>query len=1174
MKPNFALGLTDDGITLWQRGTGGWLRVGAVALEHPDLDGAMHALVARARDLAPEGLLTKLVIPEEQILALSLPIEARSRELQSAEIRRQLVGRTPYPVTELDFDWADSNAQAEVLVVARETIIEAEDFARAHGLNPVCAVAAPTAASFDREPFFGTTRMARELLESRGALVRDHDILREVGHVAPPAAAPADPDATAAADPAVTSALDDAAETAPARTVPGAAAAGPGDAHPSEPTAPKQTSQQTLQQTLPPQAPASAPEAGSDPAALRKAALLDPLRNGRTTDSAPPAPGAEGPDTRLLGQDGTDQRAVRTLPAGGADRDQRDPGALREAAPVSPAGIEPAPAPAVDLGAFRSQRATASVVGGAPTAPHGAPSPARTSLLGGLQSRMRGLMARAASADPGRAAAGTPETPVPGTPTAPSTGPEDLSGGTTEAGRDGADPKAVAAAKLAVSQTAPLNSLQNNPQGKSRKRAKGKAALREQRAAALKAEPARQGSRPAPASGEFARPSQAMLEPRKDPIETPRSLRNPQAATDEAERLTVFGARGNTMPEPGLGSRVLLVLGGVALLLAAVAIWAFYFLNLPDNDTVADAGSPPLLSLEDPGESLAALPAAVDATSDDLDLDMAAEIEAALGLEDAAEQLPLDMPMSDADIAADAGAGADIGVGSGAETEAETGADAAAPQDGSTDTGTGTGTGAGTATAFATSREQQSGRVAGLRSTTLLPPQDPSPLPAIPEPPAPFGSEPLPPLRDDLALTPAPGDADTEGAAQAVAAPDAAPETPEDGVEITVTEGTPAAVPPVRPASVLQEPDVDLAPLDAQDAQDVPEDGAAVRPDLPDARTSDQTTLALSAPEGTAAPETAESADAEIEVTVTTARPAVVPPARPLLAGVEAEPLADPVRAAEADTASAGPALAETAAGETVLAAPAQDAVSERDDIVVAVIEARPPAAPPTRPGAVNAQADPADGAAGTDAIASPSDLSDNDLPADPALLAAPSPGGVALSALVRPAPRPAQLAAPQDEPAAQPEPEITGSALAVAQSPRPEQRPDQFAAVVQRALRAAQPRETTAPAQIVAAAPAPAPTPVSAAPAATAPAPPPIPSSANVAQAATQARAINLRQVNLIGVMGTASNRRALVRLANGRVVMVRVGDALDNGRVTAIGESELRYDRRGRNVVLRIAS
>ncbi|MCZ0813389.1 hypothetical protein N5A93_14200 [Roseovarius sp. EGI FJ00037] len=82
----------------------------------------------------------------------------------------------------------------------------------------------------------------------------------------------------------------------------------------------------------------------------------------------------------------------------------------------------------------------------------------------------------------------------------------------------------------------------------------------------------------------------------------------------------------------------------------------------------------------------------------------------------------------------------------------------------------------------------------------------------------------------------------------------------------------------------------------------------------------------------------------------------------------------------------------------------------------------------------------------------------------------------------------------------------------------------------------------------------------------------PSAPTATTVARAATEQNAISLRQVNLIGVYGSPSNRRALVRLANGRYQKVQVGDKLDGGQVAAIGESELRYQKRGRNIVLKI--
>jgi hypothetical protein len=65
---------------------------------------------------------------------------------------------------------------------------------------------------------------------------------------------------------------------------------------------------------------------------------------------------------------------------------------------------------------------------------------------------------------------------------------------------------------------------------------------------------------------------------------------------------------------------------------------------------------------------------------------------------------------------------------------------------------------------------------------------------------------------------------------------------------------------------------------------------------------------------------------------------------------------------------------------------------------------------------------------------------------------------------------------------------------------------------------------------------------------------------------------AINLRAVNLIGVYGKPSSRRALVRLSNGRYQKVKVGDRIDGGRVSAIGDAELRYKKGSRNLTLKM--
>jgi hypothetical protein len=82
----------------------------------------------------------------------------------------------------------------------------------------------------------------------------------------------------------------------------------------------------------------------------------------------------------------------------------------------------------------------------------------------------------------------------------------------------------------------------------------------------------------------------------------------------------------------------------------------------------------------------------------------------------------------------------------------------------------------------------------------------------------------------------------------------------------------------------------------------------------------------------------------------------------------------------------------------------------------------------------------------------------------------------------------------------------------------------------------------------------------------------PSIPTTASVARQATVDNAINLKKTSLIGVYGTSSNRRALVRLPSGRYKKVQVGDRIDGGKVAAIGEDELRYVKSGRNLVLKM--
>jgi hypothetical protein len=125
---------------------------------------------------------------------------------------------------------------------------------------------------------------------------------------------------------------------------------------------------------------------------------------------------------------------------------------------------------------------------------------------------------------------------------------------------------------------------------------------------------------------------------------------------------------------------------------------------------------------------------------------------------------------------------------------------------------------------------------------------------------------------------------------------------------------------------------------------------------------------------------------------------------------------------------------------------------------------------------------------------------------------------------------------------------------LAVAASLKPKKRPDNFAAIVARTEKQTETQLATGaifkPQTVQ----------------------PSLPSKASVARQATVKNQINLHKVNLIGVYGKASDRRALVRLSTGRYKKVKVGDRIAGGKVAAIGESELHYVKSGRTVTLKM--
>ncbi len=190
MKPNFALSLSIDGISLLHRAAGGWRSVGDVSIDAPDMPAELAVLRKTAAALEPGGVRTKLLIPNDQIKFMTLETPGLSDAARMAEARRALEGATPYDVDDLAFDISSDGAQTHVAAVALETLAEAEAFATEHRFYPVSFVAKPDSHVFKGEPFFGPTDVASSLLERDEAIEPDDEAVVVLGPYLPPVEEP------------------------------------------------------------------------------------------------------------------------------------------------------------------------------------------------------------------------------------------------------------------------------------------------------------------------------------------------------------------------------------------------------------------------------------------------------------------------------------------------------------------------------------------------------------------------------------------------------------------------------------------------------------------------------------------------------------------------------------------------------------------------------------------------------------------------------------------------------------------------------------------------------------------------------------------------------------------------------------------------------------------------
>lgn len=182
MKPNFALSLSFEGISLLHRVPAGWHSVGFASLEATDLAAELAQMRDFAEQIDPTHLLTKVVIPNEQIRYLVIetgPLPDES--MREQRVRLALDGATPYTVDELVYDWTCEGDKTFIAAVAIETLQEAEGFAVEHQFNPISFVATPNQSDFPGEAFFGLTNTARSVLDPSETVARDLQPIKIIG---------------------------------------------------------------------------------------------------------------------------------------------------------------------------------------------------------------------------------------------------------------------------------------------------------------------------------------------------------------------------------------------------------------------------------------------------------------------------------------------------------------------------------------------------------------------------------------------------------------------------------------------------------------------------------------------------------------------------------------------------------------------------------------------------------------------------------------------------------------------------------------------------------------------------------------------------------------------------------------------------------------------------------
>ena len=1228
MKPRFALDLRNDEIALLHRSRAGWLPVGSVRFDAPDLEARLHQLRDTATELEPAGPTVKLVLPNAQVLYTETAARGGAgADSDEARVRQALQGATPYRVEDLAYDWQADGAAPQVLriaVVARVTLDEAESFAAAHGFVPLSCVAVPEPGTYPGEPFFGPSNGAAAVLHEGATVERDDDVLTlaAVGLSASDALAADDiatddiatgPEPDVAVVPAENTpepelqpgvaeapapyldrfedSPESVATVAPESDQPDSTAPDqPEESQASDSTAPEDTS--ALETPTPDASPfdttASDSVAGADeardlwaeldaeaaeaeatetfadePAAIVTEDTAAPVAPVAAAHSdAPPAEESPAKETRADTTPAVDTPAEETPAEDPSAEDMPAEDARAEDVPAeaSLAGLDdPAPITSAPLGEDETSVAATPTPDAAKVTPSQPVDPVVSDKSVPSEPAVTFHSLRATRESPARADSDTaprhaPTRPVPDLAVPDLTAPAAKGQSAKPASPDGnkASPEAMARADRAA-----LAAAAGFAAGAGRKAPTGRLASLRRRFG--------KGDTPKP------RPTQPPLDDSAGPvIGTPARAKRPAAAgpvptPDPAAFTPVSGARSaGSLAKPG----------GAA--------------SAPAVSTPTTAAAKPAATAPTASKPTASKPAA---SKPDTSKPGGAK------------------PQS-------SGNGTSV-FGARPDTPRRSGRGLLVAL-------------AACLVAALLLVALWAGVLGEDERIAAVPPQASLPTDAMPEPELADEAEgdPLPDgLDPSTVATTAPTGAQSDAELAALAPQDdtVPPSTAADGAplgdggtsrvsdSLTADDlGVAADSQPERQA--LRDPgprsDADLPDIDDPDLVGAPTAAELAARDVPDLaeaqRAYADTGIWQRPPERAAEPDDAPVDNAylaAIDPSVGAHDAVALPPV-----------LTDTPMAAPADPAAPDQSFA---LGDDGRVTPSAQGTLSPEGVLV--YSGPPAVTPPARPGATGAEADlPATSSEATLAeglvagnpdlpdrrpVARPGDLEDtaertqlNGYTRDQLAGLQPRARPRSLQEAVAAATEadPDDSADPSDPVATAPEAEMSDSALAVAASRLPRDRPSNIAQIVARTVAARPSQDAVAAAvasarQQAAVAPA---APVAApAPAARRAEPeeedepepvaarnqtvqPNIPTRASVAASATVKNGIRLGEVTLIGVFGTASNRRALVRLPSGRYVKVGIGDRVDGGQVAAIGKSELRYVKNGRNHVLAMPS